>query len=289
MSEFAPAAAASVVIPAYNEAAVIGRCLSALRAEGLPLEIVVAANGCSDDTAALARAVEGVTVLDIPTGSKSGALNAGDDAARAFPRIYLDADIELSPGALSGLVAALSADEPRVAAPRVLFDTRDASGWVRAYYRVFEELPYAGDGLVGLGVYGVSGPGRSRFERFPRVQADDLFIQRLFAPEERIRTEGTFTVRVPRKLGALVAVRTRVARGNAELATIDAASAQAAAGPRAFAATTGGTGRALATLLARHPARLPDVAVYVAVTVVARLRARRSAGSPTWNRDETTR
>ena len=67
----------------------------------------MAANGCTDDTVARARAFPGVTVLDLPTPGKVDALNAADAAATAFPRIYLDADIELREGALKGLVDAL--------------------------------------------------------------------------------------------------------------------------------------------------------------------------------------
>ena len=104
-----PAPVASVVIPAYQEGNVVGRCLRALTAPGAPpLEIVVAANGCTDDTVANARAVPGVAVLDLPAPGKSGALNAGDAAVGTFPRIFLDADVTLGPGALQALVAALA-------------------------------------------------------------------------------------------------------------------------------------------------------------------------------------
>src|SRR6185312_1201240 len=46
----------SVVIAAHNEARVIGGCLDALLADAGPddLDIVVVANGCTDDTAAVA-------------------------------------------------------------------------------------------------------------------------------------------------------------------------------------------------------------------------------------------
>ena len=54
-----PAGRLSVVIPASNEAGRIGACLHALLAqEGVaePVEVIVVANGCRDDTAAVARA-----------------------------------------------------------------------------------------------------------------------------------------------------------------------------------------------------------------------------------------
>ena len=90
------------MIMAFNRwAAVIGRCLSALQnQEGVDhLDVVVVANGCSDDTAAVAERA-GVTVIVLPEPGKSAALVVGDAAAVGFPRVYLDADIELPVAAL---------------------------------------------------------------------------------------------------------------------------------------------------------------------------------------------
>ncbi len=113
----------------------------------------------------------------------------------------------------------LSVSSPVAGSPDIRFDLDGADLWVREYYRMFERLPYVTDGLVGLGVYGLSEQGRDRFDEFPDVLADDLYIQRLFAPEERLRTRGQFAVRAPRRWADLVKVRTRVDRGNAQLAT----------------------------------------------------------------------
>ena len=77
---------ASVVVPAHNEEAVIGRLLTSL-AEGLDgarLEIVVACNGCTDRTADITRD-HGAEVVEVDELSKIAALNAGDAAARAYP------------------------------------------------------------------------------------------------------------------------------------------------------------------------------------------------------------
>ncbi len=298
----ADAAPASLVIPAYREEAVIAKCLRAVLAEPLAAtpQIVVVVNGSSDRTAQIARSFPGVTVLDLPEPGKAGALNAGDALAAGFPRIYLDADIDLSVGALGELISALDLPEPRVAAPGVRFDTSTSSRPVRAYYRVFRELPYATSGLVGLGVYGVSATGRARFGAFPKVLGDDLFVQRLFAPEERITTSGTFTVRAPRDLRSLLGVRTRVARGNAEVSAmphaphgtdLDARPANGA-GTESFEASTPATLRALAGLVRRRPSLLPAAAVYCAVTAAARALARRApspAAGPRWERDDSTR
>lgn len=275
---------ASVVIPAHNEGRVIDRCLAALAASsvGGALEVVVAANGCTDDTVARASAHPGVRVLDLPEPSKIGALNAGDAAAGAFPRLYLDGDVELTPDAVDSLVAVLTTDAPRVAAPAVRYVTGSASWPVRAFYRVFEELPSARRGIAGHGVYAVSAAGRRRFGTFPDVQGDDLFVARLFSPEEQVRAAGESLVHTPRNLRSLLKVRTRITRGNAELAALGSAG-----GTQDFARTTGSTLRS-ALGLARHDLRrIPDVVIFVAVSVAARVVARRAGDG--WHRDSSTR
>ena len=245
-------------------------------------------NGCTDDTADIARRAATryarVRVVELPAGSKTAALNAGDAIATATPRISLDADIELSPSALPALITALTTDSARVGSPHVRFDTTDADPLVRSFYRIFAGLPYVRDGLIGLGVYGLSARGRARFEHFPQVTADDLMIQRLFAPQERLITDGEFIVRVPGDLASLLRVRSRVARGNAELGRTDDAR---------FAATTSGTARALLGIVRRRPAAVVDALCYCAVIVLARAMAgrtrRRSGAGTSWERDESSR
>ena len=87
----------SVVIPAHNEEAVIASTLRSVL-EGLEqgAEVLVVCNGCSDDTAAVAGTFGlPVRVLEIEPASKVAALNAGDEVAAGYPRIYLDADVTL--------------------------------------------------------------------------------------------------------------------------------------------------------------------------------------------------
>ena len=75
----------SIVIPAYNEGRVIRRCLDAIFTGLDPdeVEVVVACNGCVDDTADEAVAVGyPVKVIDLPEPGKIGALRAGSGAGQ---------------------------------------------------------------------------------------------------------------------------------------------------------------------------------------------------------------
>jgi len=103
----------SIVIPAYNEAARIEPMLRAYRAGfGDDVEILVVANGCTDDTAEVARqaAVVGavsVEVIEIREAiGKGAAVRAGFARARGDWVGFVDADLATSPGEFASLAAA---------------------------------------------------------------------------------------------------------------------------------------------------------------------------------------
>lgn len=270
----------SVVIPAKDEAGVIGRCLGFASAL-LPgeAEVVVVANGCLDGTAEEAARAPHVRVLELVQGGKSAALNAGDEAVTVFPRVYLDADVVVTADTLRRLAGLLTDDPaPAVAAPQPEFVTEGRPLAVRQFFAAFQRLPYVQSDLAGLGVYALNATGRARFGRFPDITADDLYVQRQFIPQEvRVLPGATFQIQVPRTLADLVKVRTRIAVGNAELAATDPAGSR----------TSHSTARALVQLGVRDPRLLPATLVYACVTVVGRARARRSTSA--WERDASTR
>jgi glycosyltransferase involved in cell wall biosynthesis len=276
----------SVVIAAHNEAAVIGRCLDALLAEAAPgeFDVTVVANGCTDDTAAGAAARPGVRVVDLPAPGKAAALNAGDAVASGFPRIYLDADIVLTTAAVRSLVDALIGGALAATVGRQL-DLAGRPLLVRAYFAVHGRLPVFRDGLFGRGVVALSEAGRARFERFPELVADDLFLDSLFTSTEKRHVPGyAARVATPRRTGDLVRRLVRVRGGNAGMRAA-AASGEVAAPVRPAARLSW-----LRDVVLPRPWLAPAAVCYVAITVVAAVSARRAAdGGAAWGRDESSR
>ncbi|MGX5772054.1 glycosyltransferase family 2 protein [Microbacterium trichothecenolyticum] len=277
----------SVVIPAHDEAAVIDRVLVALCASPRrdEFEIVVAANGCTDDTVARARSYAGVVVVETPRASKIAALQAGDDAASVFPRVYLDADVKIDPDTLIALADALEAPGVEVASPRLHVDTSAASWLVRQHYRIWELSDYRRRGHIGSGVYAMTRDGRDRFGDWPDVIADDRFVQQLFAPGERATLAGhTFTVRSAADMRAHLRRSVRIARGNRELP--DRVQHEDAERP------TAGSRGGLARRVAARPRLWVPFAVYCVSWTLPNVLARRDiarARTSTWNRDDTSR
>jgi glycosyltransferase involved in cell wall biosynthesis len=278
----------SVVIPAHDEAAVIGRLLEALVADpcSAELEIVVVANGCRDATIPVARSFEpSVRVVEIGEASKIAALEAGDAEATTFPRAYLDADVLVDVRTLLALADALEQPGgPIVAAPRIEVDTAGASWLVRGHYRIWELTDYRRSGHIGSGVYALSAEGRARFGAWPRVIADDRFVQQLFLPAER-RTldDHRFTVRSARTIAAHLRRSTRIARGNLELPAELQRASDASSGDRA---------RNLMRRVAQRPGLWPALAVYSLTATLPKLRAHRLVAErrePEWARDDTSR
>lgn len=272
---------ASVIIPAHDEESVIGRCLDALLRGAHPeeLEVVVVCNGCSDGTAAVARAhAPTATVREIGTASKPAALNAGDEIATRFPRFYVDADVELPLPVLREMARPLAEERYRYAAPAARFVSDNRPATVRSFFAVWDSVSRARDEPAGKGAYGLSAQGRARFTRFPTLIADDQFVVQQFAPPERLTlVDGFAIVYPPTTLGGLVRTRVRVYRGNHELA--GSALAPHPPAPGAL--------RALLTL-ARRPRSVLPVVVYVTVNVIARLLARMPQDG-SWARDDTSR
>ncbi len=276
----------SVIIPAHNEEAVITRCLDALLEHAPPgsLEVLVVCNGCTDRTADLARGRgEQVQVLEISVASKVAALNAGDAAATAFPRCYVDADIVVTWSAVRAVSDVLSNGKVLAAAPRIRIELEHCSWCVRSYYLVWQAIPYFKEGTIGAGFYALSEEGRSRFDLFPEITADDGFIRSLFGPDEREVVESAeFVMFPPRTLSGVSAIKTRSRFG-----TLEQRALLPGQGDKSDASW-----RDTIKCICTTPRMWPSVPVYLAMVCVTRIRAKwriMSGTSHSWDRDNSSR
>lgn len=255
---------ASVVVPAHNEQAVIERCLSELHVGAAPgeLDVVVVANACSDDTATRARQA-GARVVETPVPGKANAIRLGDEICRVFPRVYLDADVELTAQSVRALVEALWTPGVLACAPVPRWDLDRASRVAKRLHNVHERLIAPSRALAGVGVYVLSEQGHARAFPLPDVISDDGWVHRAFAPGERVVVpEARSVVRPARTVSAHLRRRVRVRLGNRQLAELGRP------------ATEGRLRlRSLGALVARRAVHPLDALCYLSVLVLDRLLA----------------
>ncbi|MFC0532397.1 glycosyltransferase [Phytohabitans kaempferiae] len=266
-----------VVVPAHDERMLVGACLRALLCDAgeIDLRIVVVANGCTDDTADVVRAVAAagsqpgreVVLVETATADKAHALNAADVHRRGCSVVYLDADTVLTPGTLRALAEALDGvPAPRLAGPRPQL-VRPDGRLSRDFGAVWSELPAVAGQVIGAGCYAVNPAGRARWSHFPPVTADDAFVRSRFSRDEQtVPANGSYLLVLPNGW-ELVRVVRRWRDGNAELARSPSA----------------GAGRNLRAVLSR-PALWPHLPGFAFVTAASRL-----AGPARWHRAEGPR
>lgn len=271
----------SVIIPASNEESYIGECLAALFAsDPVPggAEAVVVANGCHDQTVAIARSFGDKArlagwhfeVLDLPQGSKPGALNAGDATARGDMRAYLDADVVVSPPLMAQLVTALATNSPLYASGCA--EIPRAHSWItRAYARFWQLLPFARSIAPGYGLFAVNATGRARWGAFPAIISDDTFVRLQFHANEREQVAGSYRWPMIEGFAALVKVRRRQDAGVREIALLwpDLPAREGKSRPGLAE---------VAAMALREPV---GFAVYAAVSAAVRLG---NHGGPVWTR-----
>jgi hypothetical protein len=271
------------VIPAHDESAVIGRLLTLLTepSDESQLEVTVVCNGCRDDTADVARTF-GVRVLETPIPSKMKALRMGDKASTGFPRLYIDADVEIDRRSVDRLITALSSGEALAAATRRIIPMTGVSWLVHSYYTAWQELRAVRESLWGRGVVGFAAQAHPRVLSMPDAMSDDLALSLLFTREERaIVQEAVVVVHPPRTLQALLVRKIRSLTGNRQLSAggSDVSSDQT-------------TSAELLRIARRSPRHLMGVVVLVGVAVVGRWQVQRRSQrvAPTvWGRDNTSR
>jgi glycosyltransferase involved in cell wall biosynthesis len=272
----------SVVIAAHNEESVIARCLWSLSGSAKPgeLDVVVVANACDDRTAQIARA-ERIRVVETPVAGKAHALGLGDAECRTFPRLYLDADVDLDTESLRRMLKAI--DRGALAcSPIPDYDLAGVSAVAKRFHRVFEKLVADRRGLSGAGAYLLSEEGHGRVFPLPLVISDDGWVHRTFSASERQSVEGARSVvRPARTVRAVIRRRARVRLGNREL---DSLGRKADDPPLGMGA--------LGALVRRRQVGVLDAVCFLTVLfadkVVARWRRMRG-NDKTWSADRGSR
>lgn len=274
---------ASVVIPAHDEERVIARCLETLLGGSAPgeFEVVVVANGCGDRTADVARRA-GVQVIETGAAGKAGALVLGDGACSTFPRLYLDADVQLTTDAARRLVDAMVSTDALACAPAPTFDVSAVNGLARRVQKVHEQLVAPRRALAGTGVYVLSERGHDRVFPLPDVISDDGYVDRSFAPDERLVLSDVHSlVRIAPTFRATLRRRVRLREGTRQL---DGLGLQRPAPALRLGDVRG--------LLKRRAVSGVDVGCYLAMVAAERLlrRARRlRGGQVAWGTDSASR
>lgn len=118
----------SVVIPTHNRRTALLQCLDALARQDYPaarLEVLVVADGCTDDTIAALSGYSfpaALRILQQPGAGAAAARNRGAGAARGDLLLFLDDDVIASVGLVNAHVEAHAVDRPRVVVGPYLLD-----------------------------------------------------------------------------------------------------------------------------------------------------------------------
>ncbi|WP_369982456.1 glycosyltransferase family 2 protein [Thalassolituus sp.] len=210
---------ATAIVPAHNESSVIRRCLDSLISQESLDTIIVACNGCSDDTVAIVRSeYPSVICLDIDKPSKVNALNEAEKHINSWPVFYIDADIAISDGAVKCISDGMQENNLLLAAPEPVIDTSKSPWLVRRFYDAWLRLPYIRQGVIATCTFVISEEGRKRFGEFPDVIADDGYVRSHFYDHELGNIAGAQVfVSAPRTVKSLIKIKTRARLGNVEL------------------------------------------------------------------------
>lgn len=270
----------AVIVPAFNEEKVIAATLEHLLNDAKPgeFQVTVVCNGCHDQTAKVAREVPGdIKVIELVEASKTAAINAGLKGVRSSKIVLLDSDIRISTDDCRALAGAL--DSPGIDAAIGYMDINDSGcqGSVKAFYRVWSRHPYVRNGKFAA-AFAVSRKAMDNIGVLPNVIADDTYLKRMI-PEDRVAVvEGVhFRVNVPKDIGTLIRVRSRVRRGNRQLTNHATRRQNSSAGKKG----------SFLLSVCREPSLWRDIPAYLAVSLAARVLALKTTS--TWERDVTTR
>ena len=190
----------SVIVPAYQCAPMLSKCIDGLEASDLPRsswELLVVDDGSTDDTPSVARD-EADVMLRVDEGPKGPAFarNLGARAARGDVLVFIDADVVVGRSTLRGFAERFTADASIAAVFGAYDDSPAYPGIVSQYRNLLHryvhtldagdaETFWAGCGAVRREAFLAAGGFDA--VRYPRPQIEDIELgYRLKARGERI-------------------------------------------------------------------------------------------------------
>lgn len=160
-----PVPEVAVVIPSWNSAGLLPRCLDSLATQGVDLELLVVDNGSRDGSLELLRQ-RGVPHLSLPRNTGfAAAVNLAASRVRAEAILALNADAMLAPRAVPALAGAL-ASQPRLGGVQPLILQLEGDGEAEPGDPEAARLYSAGQALTADGRAVEIGAGEPRSEAF---------------------------------------------------------------------------------------------------------------------------
>jgi glycosyltransferase involved in cell wall biosynthesis len=163
----------SFIVPVRNDAERLARCLASIRANRYPadaIELLVADNGSTDESAAVARAA-GARVLTLPRLRVGELRNRAAAMAQSEILAFVDADNEIVPEWISAAVSSLG--EERVVAVGAPYSPPTPGTWVQRLYDRLRRHPQGREPVEWLG----SGNLAVRREAFEAVGGFDTSLE----------------------------------------------------------------------------------------------------------------
>src|SRR5262249_42438990 len=137
----------SVIVPTFNRAALLERCLRSLIAAGVTnMEIIVVDDGSTDSTATVVALYPGIEYIPKANAGPAATRNLGSGASRGRYVAFIDSDDEWIEGGAGRLVAQLDAnpDLPVIFADAAMGDhSTGFVSFVQTYGKAeFSQLPH---------------------------------------------------------------------------------------------------------------------------------------------------
>jgi len=212
---------ATIIIPAHNEENNIYRVLNALEPNKNKsnFTIIVVCNACTDNTAnVIKKNFTSVVCIETEIASKSLAIRHAETLDVSFPRMYLDADIELT-GQEAMKIIKSSKDHPdKISMPTSRVNFTNVNIFVRLYYQYWYQTSYVRKLGYGCGVYVLSKRGRNKFGIWPDLISDDGFVRQFFSVQEvNLIHNSHVKVNAPKDLWSLIKIKIRSKYGSLQL------------------------------------------------------------------------